>query len=73
MSEVSIVVADSDEFGVGVVLVVGHRKSDQSAASATPASSSALSRFRAVCSRRLMVPIGASSGSAISTSDWPWM
>ena len=44
-----------------------------SSASATPASSSALSRLRAVWSRRLMVPIGASSRSAISTSDWPWM
>ncbi len=58
MSEVSS--DDAHEFGVVFVLVVA-RESDHSAASATPASSSALSRFRAVWSRRLMVPIGASS------------
>ena len=42
-------------------------------ASATDASSASLSRFRAVCSRRLTVPSGTSSISAISISEWPRM
>jgi hypothetical protein len=36
------------------------------------AASSFASRFRATCNRRLMVPIGESNRSLISTSDWPF-
>lgn len=38
---------------------------------ATSASTCLASRFRAVCSRRLIVPSGASNWSLISSNDWP--
>ena len=63
----------ADELELVFVITAGAGVASIRRGSATEVSSSTFSRFRAVCSRRLTVPSGTSSISAISTSEWPRM